>query len=207
MQDYHRALIVGDSQTYGKGTVQTVIDLGEHLQVPQPGKLGALKLTIQLFYRVNGHSTQARGVLSDVVVPSLTGQLVDGEKEQEHALPFDQVDPAEHNKVGLITPELKTALQERSAKRIKESKEFAGLARDIELLKERKARKKVSLNEKELRELNTRDEADKLDAKITEAMPSESRSGDSNYKFKRNFLNNEMLQIMEDLLQNSNKGK
>ena len=134
-------------------------------------------------------------------------RIVEGEKEQEHALPFDQVKPADHEKVGLITAELKSAMQERSARRIKESKDFVGLAKDIQLLKERKARKSVPLNEKELRELNARDDADKLDAKITEALPSESRSGDAAYKFKRNFVNNEMLRIMEDFLVDSAKAK
>src|SRR5207302_5113254 len=77
LQDYGRALIVGDSSTHGKGTVQALLDLGTQIAgnrvggSPQP-KLGALKLTVQQFYRVNGDSTQNRGVLSDVVLPSLT---------------------------------------------------------------------------------------------------------------------------------------
>src|SRR5262249_18321747 len=62
LQDYRRALIVGDSSTHGKGTVQVVIDIGNQLQSERPPKLGAIKLTIQQFYRVNGDSTQERGV-------------------------------------------------------------------------------------------------------------------------------------------------
>ncbi len=202
LQDYGRALIVGDASTYGKGTVQTVIDLCEQVRGETPLKLGALKLTIQQFYRVNGDSTQARGVLSDVVLPTLTEQLGGGEKEQDYALAFDQVKPAEHEELGLVTPELKTLLQQRSAKRVKESADFKKLGKDIELFKQRKARKKVPLNEKELREQFSKDEADQLDKKVNEAAPSETPSGDGTpYKFKRNVLNNEVLQVMEDFIQ------
>src|SRR5207249_8956230 len=103
LQDYGRALIVGDTATHGKGTVQHVIDLGSRL--PDEPKLGALKLTIQQFYRVNGDSTQSRGVASDIVVPSLIEHLATPEKELDHALDFDRVDAVEHDDLGLITPE------------------------------------------------------------------------------------------------------
>src|SRR5262249_58556656 len=93
LQDYGRALIVGDSTTHGKGTVQVLLDLGDQLEAKNPPKLGALKLTIQQFYRVNGDSTQDRGVSSDIVIPSLTDVAATGEKELEYALPFDKVKP------------------------------------------------------------------------------------------------------------------
>jgi carboxyl-terminal processing protease len=201
LQDYNRALIVGDSSTHGKGTVQVLIDIGGQLREKDPPKLGALKLTIQQFYRVNGDSTQERGVASDVVLPSLAEALATAEKDLDFALKFDKVKPADHDDVGLVTPELKAALKERSAKRVKESKDFAKLAKDIELFKERKARKKVPLNEKELREQLTKDEQEKIDKKLDEVLPPEKSSDGTAYKFKRNFMNDEVLQIMEDLLQ------
>jgi len=201
LQDYGRALVVGDTSTYGKGTVQTVIDLGDQIGGTPPAKLGALKLTIQQFYRVNGDSTQARGVLSDVVLPTLTEHLGEGEKQQENALAFDKVKPIDHDNLSLITPELKTLLQKRSAERIKGSNDFTKLAKDIESFKERKARKKVSLNEKELREQLKKEDAEKLDQKEKELTPPETPSSDVAYKFKKNYMNDEVLQIMEDFIQ------
>ncbi len=201
LQDYGRALVVGDSSTYGKGTVQTVIDLGDYVGgVPTP-KLGALKLTIQQFYRVNGDSTQARGVLSDVVLPTLTEYLAGGEKDQDYALAFDKVKPMDHENWALVTPELKDLLKKRSAERIKASNDFTKLAKDVESFKERKARKKVTLNEKELREQLKTEDAEKLDEKVNELSPPETPSSDAAYKFKKNFMNNEVLQIMEDFIQ------
>jgi carboxyl-terminal processing protease len=201
LQDYGRALLVGDTSTYGKGTVQTIVDLDSQVRADPPPKLGALKLTIQQFYRVNGDSTQVRGVISDVILPSLTEQLTTGEKEQDHALPFDKVKAAEHEELGLVPADLKKILKERSATRVKESKDFTKLEKDIELFKERKARKKVTLNEKELREQFAKDDAEKIDQKVNELNPSETNPDGGVFKFKRNFMNNEVLHIMEDFVQ------
>jgi carboxyl-terminal processing protease len=201
MQDYGRALVVGDTSTYGKGTVQAVVDLGNQIPAATPPKLGALKLTIQQFYRVNGDSTQARGVISDVVLPSLTEVVGGVEKDQEYALPFDRVQPVEHEEMKMVPAALKAALKERSARRVKESKEFAKLTKDVELFKEWKDRKKVPLNEKELREQFNREAEEKIDEKTKELTAPESPVDGKPYKFKRNFMNNEVLNIMEDLLQ------
>ena len=135
MQDYGRALIVGDSATHGKGTVQAVIDLGEQLPRARPGKLGALRLTMQQFYRVNGDSTQNRGVISDVVLPSLSEYLSTPEKDMDYALAFDRVKPADHQNVGMVPTELKTVLKTRSGERVQASKDFAKLDQEIERLK------------------------------------------------------------------------
>ena len=196
LQDYGRALIVGDSATHGKGTVQAVVDLAD--QLPRlKAKLGALRLTFQQFYRVNGDSTQNKGVLSDIVLPSLTEYLATPEKDMDYALPFDRVNPANYDKVNRVPAELVAALKTKSAQRIKESKDFAKLAKDIERLKAIKARKKVPLSEKELKEQMTKEEADKLD----KTGEDEPKSDDNAYKFKRNFTNNEILDIMVDFLQ------
>ncbi len=192
LQDYGRALIVGDSATHGKGTVQAVIDLADQLGLK--AKLGALRLTFQQFYRVNGDSTQNKGVLSDIVLPSLTEYLATPEKDMDFALPFDKVKPAEHEQVNMLPAKVKAALKARSAQRLKDSKDFAKLAKDIERLKTMKARKQVPLSEKELKE---QEEADKGDKTGEEPEPKE----DEVYKFRRNFTNNEILKIMEDFLQ------
>ena len=96
MQDYKRAIIIGSKQTYGKGTVQNVIDLNSWLRKNDYGDLGALKMTTQKFYRVNGGSTQLEGVKSDVVVPDRFSYIDVGEKDQENPLPWDKIRAAEY---------------------------------------------------------------------------------------------------------------
>ena len=96
MQDYKRAIIIGSKQTYGKGTVQNVIDLNRWLRSNEFGDVGALKLTTQKFYRVNGGSTQLEGVKSDVVVPDRYSFIDIGEKDQDNPLPWDKIDPASY---------------------------------------------------------------------------------------------------------------
>jgi carboxyl-terminal processing protease len=200
LQDYGRALIVGDVATHGKGTVQQVIDLGSQLQGP-PSKLGALKLTMQQFYRVNGDSTQVRGVASDVVLPSLSEHRAKLEKELDYALAFDQVKPARHPDLGLVPAEVKAVLRTRSEERVKKSPDFTKLAKEIEQLKTRKARKAIPLNEQELRDQFTKDDAEKADQKTLDEPDAEPPANGAPYKFKRDFTNNEILQIMEDFLQ------
>jgi carboxyl-terminal processing protease len=200
LQDYGRALIVGDSTTHGKGSVQAVIDLANQLPPGRQAKLGALRLTIQQFYRVNGDSTQVRGVTSDVVVPSLTEALGAGEKELEHALAFDRVKAVEHEELALVSAELKALLKTRSAERVKKSAEFAKLAKEVEQFKARKERKSVSLNEQELREQMSKEDGDKAN-RLDDLLPPDPPADGKPYKFPRTFLNNEVLQIAEDFVQ------
>nr|WP_315199728.1 carboxy terminal-processing peptidase [uncultured Flavobacterium sp.] len=94
IQDYKRGIIVGSKQTYGKGTVQRVIDLNQYVKSNTYGDFGALKTTIQKFYRINGGSTQLEGVSSDVVMPDRYAYLKMGERDQTHALPWDKIDSA-----------------------------------------------------------------------------------------------------------------
>jgi carboxyl-terminal processing protease len=199
LQDYGRALIVGDPATHGKGTVQTVLELSQALQVEKPPQLGALRVTIQQFYRVNGDSTQNRGVKSDVVVPSLTEYLATPEKDLKQALAFDRVKPADHESLDLAPAALKAILQKRSSERVKASKDFTKLARDIEQLKSLRARKVLPLSEQELKEQFDREEAEKAE-RGENGQPS-PKSGSGAYKLPRSFVNKEILRIMEDYLQ------
>jgi carboxyl-terminal processing protease len=97
LQDYERALIVGTSPTHGKGTVQMMLDL-DRVRRSSAGELGALKLTIQQFFRVNGESTQARGVVPDVLLPDPTAHIESGERYLDNAIPFSAVDPLPHDR-------------------------------------------------------------------------------------------------------------
>jgi carboxyl-terminal processing protease len=96
MQDYKRAIIIGSKQTYGKGTVQNVLDLNRMVRNNSNGDLGALKLTTQKFYRINGGSTQLEGVKSDVVVPDRYSFIDVGEKDQENPLPWDKIEAVDY---------------------------------------------------------------------------------------------------------------
>lgn len=98
LQDYKRAVIVGGSHTHGKGTVQTIIDLNENiplLHLQKYDDLGALKVTIQKFYRVNGSSTQYKGVEPDIVLPNLFEHIKSGERYLDYSLPWDSIQPVE----------------------------------------------------------------------------------------------------------------
>src|SRR5690606_6840037 len=94
IQDYNRGLILGSRHTYGKGTVQNVIDLNQFVRGNSMGDLGALKTTTQKFYRINGGSTQREGVYSDIIMPDRYAYLEMGERDSENAMPWDKIDAA-----------------------------------------------------------------------------------------------------------------
>jgi carboxyl-terminal processing protease len=98
IQDYHRGVIIGSKQTYGKGTVQNVIDLNQFLRNSDLGDLGALKTTTQKFYRINGGSTQLEGVTSDVAMPDRYAYVKMGERDIDNAMPWDKIDQADYVK-------------------------------------------------------------------------------------------------------------
>jgi len=96
MQDYKRAIVIGSKQTFGKGTVQNVIPLDNIVRSNEHGDLGAIKLTTQKFYRINGGSTQLEGVKSDVVVPDKYSYIDLGERDQSNPLKWDKITPADY---------------------------------------------------------------------------------------------------------------
>jgi carboxyl-terminal processing protease len=151
LQDYNRAVIVGDSSTFGKGTVQTMVELGNIIPLSLSGRgtgneAGALKLTIQKFYRISGGSTQLQGVQSDIKLPSLWDQPDIGEVALKNPMPYDTIEPVPYDKweASLYKPELK----QRSAARVAADAEFRWVLEDLERTKKRIAENRVSLNEK-----------------------------------------------------------
>ena len=151
LQDYGRALIVGDSSTHGKGTVQSVNQLRSLIRMDRSltNDPGALKLTIKKFFRPSGVSTQLKGVIPDIVLPSVANESKDiGESALDNPLPWDTISSAKYDHFNLVEPYL-AELRQRSAERVAADKEFAYVREDIELFKKRQADKTISLNEKQ----------------------------------------------------------
>jgi len=148
IQDYNRGLIVGDRTTHGKGTVQTLRELGRELFFgPNPPSLGALKVTMQKFYRPSGDSTQSRGVVSDIELPSLTEHLDIGESDLDFAMEFDKVDRVDFDAENFVAPHIVHQLTMLSRQRREASPDFEKVERRIERYLERKNQKSVTLNE------------------------------------------------------------
>jgi carboxyl-terminal processing protease len=148
IQDYGRGVIVGDSSTFGKGTVQTMLEIGRIMPFLGSGnnEAGALKLTIQKFYRVAGGSTQLKGVESDVKLPSPYDHTEIGESALKGPLPYDTVPPVDFDK--WEKPLFKNELKQRSAARISVDPEFSYISEDLQEVTKRLAGNRVSLNEK-----------------------------------------------------------
>ena len=151
IQDYRRGLIVGDDATHGKGTVQSLLDLGRQLfrRFDNAPSLGAIKITMQQFYRPSGASTQLEGVKSDVTLPSITTHLPVGESDLDHAIPFDRVPAARYEPTGQVTEAVINLLRKRSAERVAGDEKFKELTVDIDRYNKRKDEKTISLAEAE----------------------------------------------------------
>lgn len=149
LQDYGRAVIVGDTSTFGKGTVQTIVPLARIMQQDGivPGSdPGALKVTISKFYRPSGKSTQLEGVKADVVIPSLSDVPEIGESDLQNPLPWDTIAATDYSESNLVTPSLST-LRERSKARIEKDIDFAELKNEALRFAKLREDKTVSLNE------------------------------------------------------------
>ena len=144
MQDYKRAIVIGSKQTYGKGTVQNVLDLNRMVRSNDNGDMGALKFTTQKFYRINGGSTQLEGVKSDVVVPDRYSYIDIGEKDQENPLPWDKISPVEYEKWGSYYDFDSTI--EKSKKRMENSAQLKLIEANAQWVKRIRDRESYSLN-------------------------------------------------------------
>lgn len=166
MQDYERAVIVGSKNTFGKGTVQNMLDLDRMVNKSMVGDdpLGAIKLTIQKFYRVNGETTQLKGVESDVDMPDRYTYIEIGEKEQDNALAWDEIKAVNYNKwTGIADLDW---VKKRSEARVSHNSHFQLMDKNAKWLKNRKDIHEISLNLAEFQKENEefKEEVKKFDA-------------------------------------------
>ena len=144
LQDYNRAVILGSKQTYGKGTVQNIVDLNNVISGNTYGDLGSLKITTDKFYRVNGGSTQLEGVKSDIIFPNRYSYIDIGEKDLENPLSWDKIDPARYNNSGNIFNYSKVISD--SKERINTNEYFALIDEHASWIKSQQDDKIVSLD-------------------------------------------------------------
>ena len=152
LQDYGRALIVGDISTHGKGTVQNLNPLRPFVwpaTVSATNDPGTVKITIRKFYRVSGASTQLKGVTPDIVLPDVLNYSTEiGETALENPLPWDTIPSVNYNKLNLVQPYL-ARLRARSDARVATNQDFIYIRQDIEQFQKLQADKTASLNERE----------------------------------------------------------
>ena len=153
LQNYGRAIVMGGEHTHGKGTVQTILDLDsnipfKNMEAYKP--LGALRLTIQKFYRINGDSTQYRGVLPDIVLPDVLSGLKTGEQYLDFALPWDTVKPLTYAPWPKCRPDI-SALREKSHSRISSNQQFIDMEKQAARLAEKKKNTLKSLYSEDVR--------------------------------------------------------
>jgi carboxyl-terminal processing protease len=197
IQDYGRGIIVGDHSTHGKGTVQQLFDLGQ-IMLPYHGapNYGALKLTIQQFYRPSGDSTQNRGVVSDIELPYITTHWDVGESDLDYAIEFDRVMPLKHLNYRNATAQIVEQLRQRSEQRCTTSDFFTKERRKIERYLERKEDPTVTLNKEkflaERKDLNSEKEQEEI---------FQSLEDDDRPVFSNTPYNEEVLAIALDYLE------
>ncbi len=168
LQDYGRAVVIGGKHTHGKGTVQTIVDLNDNiplLHLQRYEDLGALKVTIQKFYRINGGSTQFKGVEPDIVLPSLFEHLKSGEQYLDNSLPWDQVDSVPYFPYAKEEVDL-NLVQQRSSERTGKEEGLKIIAEEALKSKERIEKTKISLRLEDME--REREEAIKAREKVGE---------------------------------------
>ena len=160
LQDYGRAVVVGDTSTHGKGTVQATFEMKRISRelARSPARTGAAKITIQKFYLPDGSSTQLKGVSSDIVLPSVDEFLPIGESDLPHALVWDKIKSSNFDG-SPIDPKVLALLQKDSSSRQKQLDEFNYVRKYVGWFKGRQAEKLVSLNLEERRRQKTADDA------------------------------------------------
>lgn len=187
LQDYKRAVIVGDRQTHGKGTVQTLMPLGS-----DKSRRGSLKLTTAGFYRINGGSTQLKGVTPDIIIPDYLDVMDLGEDSLQHALPWDTIRPAMY-RAETGTTELIPLLAEQSKERLANNTEFQTYLVKRDRLKERFETKTVSLSlEERVAEAEAEKELDDIQ--------SGAFLDDETKAQKNDLVLDETLRILSDMI-------
>jgi len=198
IKDYRRGIVIGDRTTHGKGTVQNVVDVRNRMSLFSPDR-GALKLTISKFYRVNGDSTQNKGVTSDIILPSMLNHREVGEDSMDNALAFDRLTRANYAPfTSYVNDAMVSKLNDASKERISNDEEFARIERLIARYVDRKNDKTVSLNESVLRA-----EAEELkqeQKEQEEAVQQANGAADDDDIFADDFYNRELINITVDYL-------
>ncbi len=150
LQDYGRAVIVGDTSSFGKGTVQQPVEVGRFLPYfADRDRAGSLKVTTQKFYRVAGGSTQLKGVESDIVLPTSSAAYEIGESTLDFAMPYDQIPACTNYTKNPAMAAMLPALKKASAERVAKDKDMQTTAQEIERVKKRIKENKISLNKEE----------------------------------------------------------
>ena len=148
MKDYERGLLIGDSRTYGKGTVLDVIELNRLLQkININFPAGSVQFESALFYRINGESNQVKGVSPHILMPSLTENLELGEIFSDNHLPWDKVKAAAYTKFGPAIANVVPDLQKKLAERISVDPKWAMMKKNIDLYMKYSKQNEISLNE------------------------------------------------------------
>ena len=147
-QDYRRGIVLGSKQTYGKGTVQNMIDLNKIISGNTYGDLGAMKLTTDKFYRINGGSTQLEGVKSDVIFPNRYSYIKVGERDQENPLKWDKISPANYQT--FINEERFLSIIEKSNKRLESNPYVKLIDEQAKVIKRRQENSEFTLNYEDL---------------------------------------------------------
>ncbi|MDZ4742155.1 MAG: carboxy terminal-processing peptidase [Verrucomicrobiota bacterium] len=145
LQDYNRALMVGEKSTFGKGTVQALIELKRFYQTNDSG---AMKMTVQKFYRIAGGSTQLKGVIPDVQLPSLFDVLDIAEKSLDSPLPYDEIPSTKFSNYNNMNPGITDQLSKKSLARIEKNPDYKYILEDIKIQESRPKDRPISLNEK-----------------------------------------------------------
>ncbi|MGC8640400.1 MAG: carboxy terminal-processing peptidase [Isosphaeraceae bacterium] len=199
IKDYGRGLIIGDASTFGKGTVQSIITVADHARRKAKNR-GALKLTIQQFFRANGESTQIHGVKPHVHLPSFRDYADFGEGKMDNALKFERVAELPHDNYNKISPELIALLNDRSATRRKADPKFQKQAQRIKQFQERKARHSIALNEAKFKAEYMLDDDEEHAAEKKLERDKKKKKYTEREVWSSDFYDDEVLRIVSDYL-------
>jgi carboxyl-terminal processing protease len=204
IRDYDRGLIIGDSSTFGKGTVQSIVPIQDHSRRRNPRNAnstrGALKLTIQQFYRANGDSTQINGVAPHIHIPSMNDFRDFGEGKMDNAVKFERVEALQHDDYHRVPDELVTQLNRRSEERRKAESKFAKLDEQIKKYLDRKARHTISLNEAKFRAEYVPDDPEEKAAEEKAKKDRKKKKYVEREIWASDFYNDEVIHIVTDYL-------
>jgi carboxyl-terminal processing protease len=200
IQDYRRGIVVGDPATHGKGTVQTLMDLGQQLFRNSRDNYGALKVTLQQFYLPDGQSTQQKGVAADIVLPSITAKMDVAEGDLKYALDHDTVEAARHNRYNMVPADLLGSLRQRSMTRVGSDEEFKDLLRRVESYVSQKEQNTVSLEESAF--MARRKE---LDAQKEEEEEQLEQQLGNEVIYRDSYYNREVINIAHDYIEGLRK--